>query len=670
MTKRNNKGFSLIDVIIAVAVLTLLVSPILYQVVQTLKTSRESKQTQYVLDNAQYVVGYFQNTPLDELAYYGDDNQTVNVLPDTINTSDSKVDIQSYTSGKVKCELYCAVTEYEKYANGQYKYKNGQKIVKSQTIERIKTVGATPEDAYAEYNASVYKLSNSEIGYKGKTYSREVLINDLSNSIMEMKNLGDEYTIAYNIDPAFVTDGSGWELQSDGSCVKYGSCQSTYSYERLKADGTGTETVTDNRNIDNVIVAIVCEKKSDYVDSSNNPLDIDYINPNTADIGFIQDLDASKVALIQGNAAGFDKQAEQDFFTERMNQLKNVDKQKYLQVLTSMTVQTGFNREVDISKITKIDIHKGMSGSKVYYQVDCNVYYYDAFNVYDYFNINIAAVDRMDFKPISLNYSVYSQKFYSDRSPDIYLVYEPFVTNSSDNTVEFAYAKKDYIIVSNDNDCKDSKLYLIKPNWDQLSVKYDTNLKYPNGYPDNYSLNLADNETVADTYTNKYPVEDVNKFYTKDSRGTLTPVEIKFIWLSDSVTTNRPLKVYTNITTEDPANATLPSNRRYSRKGNFKNYDTNDSVIDSMYAINHEIKMLPNNTVGTLKDYYGDPTNDEFITQKSASHPETDIDYILPVSRDSQDTRRLYNVIVSFTELENGVKTNKVTRYSGGKENN
>ena len=43
MVRRKNKGFSLIEVVVAVAILTLLISPILVQVFQTLSVSDYEK---------------------------------------------------------------------------------------------------------------------------------------------------------------------------------------------------------------------------------------------------------------------------------------------------------------------------------------------------------------------------------------------------------------------------------------------------------------------------------------------------------------------------------------------------------------------------------------------------------------------------------------------------
>ena len=52
MAKKNNKGFSLIEIVVAIAILTLLVTPIINQLAQTVKVNRRSKLQQYVNDNA------------------------------------------------------------------------------------------------------------------------------------------------------------------------------------------------------------------------------------------------------------------------------------------------------------------------------------------------------------------------------------------------------------------------------------------------------------------------------------------------------------------------------------------------------------------------------------------------------------------------------------------
>ena len=48
MAKTNNKGFTLIEIVIAVAILSVLLTPILKQFANTLETSRKAKALQEV----------------------------------------------------------------------------------------------------------------------------------------------------------------------------------------------------------------------------------------------------------------------------------------------------------------------------------------------------------------------------------------------------------------------------------------------------------------------------------------------------------------------------------------------------------------------------------------------------------------------------------------------
>lgn len=67
MTKNNNKGFSLIELIIAVAVMAILITPIIRSVAQTLNNSASAKERQYVNDNAELVMEYFKKNSVEDL---------------------------------------------------------------------------------------------------------------------------------------------------------------------------------------------------------------------------------------------------------------------------------------------------------------------------------------------------------------------------------------------------------------------------------------------------------------------------------------------------------------------------------------------------------------------------------------------------------------------------
>ena len=204
MTKPNNKGFNLIDVVIAVAILSLLVTPILFQVIQSLNTSAQGKEKQYVIDNAEYVLGYFQSTSNDLLTttstdvFKASDNGSINV--NSISTRDD-----------LDCELY------QNGGSGLEKVMEGTNPVK------------------VKYEASVYVLDDAKLGRDKTAYSRNVIVDNLSNSIMSHNGDDDSVTaVRYEIDYSFdsdnppsAADGStGWVVQNDGSMVRVDLCRS------------------------------------------------------------------------------------------------------------------------------------------------------------------------------------------------------------------------------------------------------------------------------------------------------------------------------------------------------------------------------------------------------------------------------------------------------------
>ncbi|MGN0435555.1 MAG: prepilin-type N-terminal cleavage/methylation domain-containing protein, partial [Wujia sp.] len=60
MARNKNKGFSLIEIIVAIAIMTLLLTPIIKQLAQTMAVNRQAKEQQYANENAEYVLEYFQ----------------------------------------------------------------------------------------------------------------------------------------------------------------------------------------------------------------------------------------------------------------------------------------------------------------------------------------------------------------------------------------------------------------------------------------------------------------------------------------------------------------------------------------------------------------------------------------------------------------------------------
>ena len=173
MAKTNNKGFSLIEIVIAVAILSILLTPIIRQFTNTMETSRKAKALQEANETAVYEVEEFQRFTRDEL--------------------DAK-----YGSPTVHADL--PVTLYDT---------SGTEIATDLT-----------------YSTYEYKLPDSVIGAKRDVYTNVVTLDDLSNKVRAYG--GDtattHYKVAYGLTETELANFSNdFKLTNEGSIVKYDS---------------------------------------------------------------------------------------------------------------------------------------------------------------------------------------------------------------------------------------------------------------------------------------------------------------------------------------------------------------------------------------------------------------------------------------------------------------
>ena len=173
MAKTNNKGFSLIEIVIAVAILSILLTPIIRQFTNTLNTSRRAKALQEANETASYQMEEFQSVSREELdapSYYGTPVATKDIVADLYSTDG---------------------------------------------VSLSKTV---------KYNAYTYTLPDCEIGAKKDKYSDVVVLDDLANKVRAQGNASDptHYKIAYGLTKADLEKfGDGFVLTNEGSIVKY-----------------------------------------------------------------------------------------------------------------------------------------------------------------------------------------------------------------------------------------------------------------------------------------------------------------------------------------------------------------------------------------------------------------------------------------------------------------
>lgn len=411
MAKNNNKGFSLLEIVVAITILTLLLTPILQQLAQTMATNRKTKEQQYANENAEYVLQYVQSNSQNDIASGTDAVSGIKVT----NPSDTVENTHT-------CYMYCLDP-----ATGNI----------SQIYMTDGSGAQVP--ASVEYNTYSYRLNDVELGARNTVYSRLVVMDDLSVKVGAFTDKdGKAYRISYNNSTAY----SGYELTSEGSLVQY----SDISGVDLNGDGED----------DKYVSAIVC---TEYSGSASS-------DPNELNVGNMHDIDANHMALINGYATEYDEQARNDLYLELLELYKNStnanDRARWEQEVKRQNYIANTNYTENIRKLTVLNIIKDMTNSCWAVSVDV---------VYEGDLKTQSGITKF----IQKEYTVWAQNFdFADfgdvTCPEIYFEYQPFATSIDKTTKTVQYAAIDYILVN--NEAKDAKIYLYKPLWDQAVSTY------------------------------------------------------------------------------------------------------------------------------------------------------------------------------------------------------
>lgn len=412
MTRNRNKGFSIIEVVIAIAVLTLLLTPILKQLALTMSTNRKAKEQQYANENAEYVLQYVQTSSLDELAST-DATQDIYCVEKIISDGD----VIGGNEAKHSCEVYL-----------------------------IDESGNLVEAPFSpiEYSTYEYTLNSVELGSRKTEYAREVVLDDISNRVRAQEGQADldgDGTLedcSYRISYDNATAPDGYELTNEGSIVHY------------------AEVELDDGSKRNYVDKIVCEQYNNF----------SAIDPNELNMGNMHNFDYTQMALINGYATDYDEQAAKDFYAETLEIMKNsgdpTEEERWQSIMNNeATLDTSLYLE-DMRKLTKLTVSADTLSNTYHVQLDV---------VYEN-SIAIAGTTYL----IQKEYSVYGQDFpyttLGEDVPEIYIEYQPMVVATDVDEMLVDYTPNDYFLV--DNQVKDLKIYFVKPKWDQaLSFVYN-----------------------------------------------------------------------------------------------------------------------------------------------------------------------------------------------------
>ena len=452
MRKSNNKGFSLIEVIVAAAVLTILAVPIVKQLAKALQNNATAKERQAAVESADKLLEYFQKT--DKLTLdKGGTNEIALTKPAGLS------EFQTHT---VACSLY------DEDGNPISLFdKDGNPV------------------SYIEYNATDYAASKLTLGRSKTDYDQSIVVDDLNNKVMEA---------GYRISTSAANPGADWITTNENNVVKY--------------DDT------------HHVVAAIVEKRGD-----SEPA---YLDPNEVNLGYVQDLDATKIAIIAGDEISLDEQFNDDVYnTVLASVLKNKDKipDATWSELTDHVVigdyegtQLDYNIKrvsTETSRVLYVNLSYEEAAMDPHYVVKVEAFYSTLIYALSVNGVSLAPEQKAVY-----HYPIYEKEFYTknaqgeDVPPDIYMIYEPLLRVYSGVT---SYVTDDYIVTSYEDDALE------------------------NADACNFYLVKSAEPSLKDTYV------DGNKFISYFNGDNETKIHVVSVAKDDS--SNKPMHVYTNIAT-------------------------------------------------------------------------------------------------------------------------
>ena len=508
MTKLNNKGVSLIDCLIAIAVLALLVSPIIAQLFTTIQVSAEAKEKQYVIDDATDVYEYFRKYDTKELE------------KNIARENESGFKIVNMTKSSGLCELYKS---------------NGDKIL---SIDKP----APGTSNKIKFDYAIYELEESDkFGRAGNKYRRVVVRSDLRNKLYE-----NGYQIDYSVTNGSTnTLDSKFKFRSDNSIVVMSS--------------TSKDDLYDDSKIEGIVV-----KKIDDVDDTYIK---DFMkNPNDIDIGNVQDIDAEKMAIISGDATSIDYQLDlslQNVLVQYATSHPESAIGTYANDPTGLNnyIKAVISNSSSTSKVRKIKVYitagknalgqpdiDATTNKPKFYTVKCDVTYRVTFSGND-----LKAFDNFTSTTGEFTYPVLERNYYTTTPPDVYMIYEPLLLSTSMNSFVY-YADNDYISIFTDK-------YTSGVNKNGTNDDYTDDLTFSGDDPSRIYL-IRSNENWAKVASrngaNIASASNVRHFdehaYYTYKFGKFVPVNIVInmekLATDDHNVDLQPVDIYTNISND------------------------------------------------------------------------------------------------------------------------
>lgn len=401
MKKKKNAGFSIVEVLIALAIFLILMIPITKGIIQALNMSTGSKELQYRNEFAEGIMEHVKSVEIDEL---------------------------------LESEYYLkAGTDSSSFATSR------------------KIYSSDPTDT----DWAGYPLKNSE----GKDF---------------------EYA----------------QYQLSGS-VKLGTKHEEYNY-------------------------LVDVDSYDYAYAgANTPEDVFYLDPNNMALGIVEDVDYTKVALIDDQVSNFDRMAENALKAKKMQALREIDEEEYLQAVQN----PDYRFSGDGYRMMTIKVSGDSTDG---YKVQCILDYYDD-------NASLSSGGYSNY----VEYTPYG-KVFTKGMPNIYVLYNPCYYNGN-------YAYDDYITIDTselEDNKQDIKVFLVETaSTFSQSIVDSGAIEAANTADDKSDAVFSENQVLYnETYANAGQDRDSTKIHLGAVVGS-----------SDTSSSIAKIHVYSNIgdNTED-----------------------------------------------------------------------------------------------------------------------
>ena len=591
MARLNNKGISLVEIIIAIAVMALLSTPIIMQVSSTLDNSANAKERQHAIEGADEVMEYFRSKDLSELKAGGNIDDTLSI-----------VGSPTVTSG-ITCNLY------DKDGNnlGSVEYSATDYVLNSVDLSKLK-------DSISGVSAS------SDLNPQRKIYDRFVTISDLNNKLSQEK---------YEIDYQSYVFGSTLpdELTSVG----------------MEVLSDNTVCVTDSNN--HITSVVVKEKGMEFQDpntvSLGNIQDIDS-SKMAVITGDATSLDYKLENDLRSLLITYAKKPENKGTSlgqvSNNSSALNTQINKLIENSTSVPRKRLIHISITADPNATADSTTNVGGTTVvtpgtapkYFHVRCDVIYDVKFvsaNPPKIFNDFSSSEGR-------LSYKVLDRDYYVSSPPDIYMVYEPMLLstkssgNSETNTTDYAHDEYIYITTDKFTGGYLYKDYLADPDSHSTYSKYDPAKLYLIKSDENWENVVGTNKSSSDA-------NDVNFFcYTFNSNVEPVNIHINQYRTDAETSTQLPIQVVTNVGSVPDLSKLISTSPEIATRP-WKQYDvaaageTFGLTGDATHFIPYPL------TLDTVKDEAGG-----------------DADSIVTPLYDSRFEGKLYRMTVTYKKVE------------------